>query len=688
MFTYRYRLLPGLVGVIVVALTLLLWQVLLARERRIIENEIRLAAMNIKYEIRARMDARIFPLMTIANNWGNEGQPDQERWEAEASLLVRAFPGYQAISWIDEALRVRWFVPRAANEALLGLSSSELDAPRRQAFETARKQHVVMISRVVPLVQGGEGFLVYVPVLEQEQFRGFIAATFRVQDVFNTILSDITPGYGIAIFEEENKIYQRAPADSLPADKWTQRTEIALGNIVWGLWVWPQPSLLAQERFLIPQVGLGAGLLLAVLLSAMVALVQTSYARAQEVEAVNANLNAEIAERQRVEIARRESEERFRRAFDDAAIGMALVSSDGRWLQVNHALCELVGYRERELLGLPVSAILHRDDLAENLAYIRRMQAGDLSFYQLEQRYVHKSGHTVWIMMAASQVRGAEGQPLYMVVQIQDIAARKQAEELLRRLNSELEERVEERTAALARANADLRQLATVSAHDLQEPLRMVVNYTQLLAKRYRSKLDAAANEFIGYAVEGATRMHDLLNAMRAYLEIEMTEEDRTDTDCEAIFAQVLQELDQEIRESRARITHDPLPIVWADAPRLKLVLQHLLANALKFHNTLPPHVHVSAEDRENEWRFRVCDNGIGIEPPYVERVFEMFERLHTHTAYPGTGMGLTLCKKIIAQHGGRIWVEAAQGQGAVFIFTLGHKRGGKESQDMQHTKA
>lgn len=140
--------------------------------------------------------------------------------------------------------------------------------------------------------------------------------------------------------------------------------------------------------------------------------------------------------------------------------------------------------------------------------------------------------------------------------------------------------------------------------------------------------------------------------------------------------------------EVRARITHDPLPVVWANAPRLQLVLQHLLANALKFHNTLPPHVHVSAGYRENEWRFRIHDNGIGIEPPYVERVFEMFERLHPQAAYLGTGMGLTLCRKIVAQHGGRIWVEAAQDQGAVFIFTLGRKRGGRERQGLQHTEA
>ena len=679
MFVRSHLLLPGLVGALVIALTLMLWQALLAREHRTIKNEIRLTARNVEYEIRARMDARIFPLVTIAKNWEDEGQPDQERWESEALLLIRAFPGYQAISWIDDALQVRWFAPRAGNEALLGLSVSELDEPRLQAFETARKQHVVMISRVVSLVQGGEGFIVYVPIAEQEYFKGFIAATFRVQDVLNTILRDIAPGYSIVIFDGEKKIYQRDQADDPSQGAWAQRTEVALGNISWTMWVWPQPSLLAQAHSLTPQVGLGMGFLLAVLLSAMVAVVQTSWARAKEVEEVNLSLNQEIVRRQQIEIAQRESEERFRRAFDDAAIGMALVSSDDRWLQVNLAFCELVGYTKQELLALTVSAILHRDDLAEHLAFVRRMQAGELTLYQLEQHYMHKEGHVIWIVMTASQVRDVEGQPLYMVMQIQDITTRKRAEELLRTLNSELEERVEERTAALARANADLRQLASVSAHDLQEPLRMVVNYTQFLAKRYRGKLDDAADEFIAYAVEGATRMHHLLNAMRAYLEVEMTEEDFADTDCEEMFVQVLQELDQEIDECGARITHDPLPSVWANAPRLKLVLRHLLANALKFHNALPPRVHVSAEYQENKWLFMVRDNGIGIEPPYVERVFELFERLHTQAAYPGTGMGLALCKKIIEQHGGRIWVEAAQDQGAVFFFTLRRERGGKE---------
>jgi light-regulated signal transduction histidine kinase (bacteriophytochrome) len=182
--------------------------------------------------------------------------------------------------------------------------------------------------------------------------------------------------------------------------------------------------------------------------------------------------------------------------------------------------------------------------------------------------------------------------------------------------------------------------------------------------------------------------MHYLLNAMLDYVEIDMSEEDFADTDCEALLVHTLRELEQEIRESGAQITHDPLPIVWANAPRFKLVFRHLIANALKFRTTIPPQVHVSAEYRENEWRFMVRDNGIGIEPPYGERVFEMFARLHTQAAYPGTGMGLTLCKKVIGQHGGRIWVEPAQDQGSTFIFTVGHKRSGKEQPEMQRKKS
>lgn len=230
---------------------------------------------------------------------------------------------------------------------------------------------------------------------------------------------------------------------------------------------------------------------------------------------------------------------------------------------------------------------------------------------------------------------------------------------------------LEESIGELARSNADLQQFAYVASHDLQEPLRMIASYTQLLAKRYKGKLDADADDFIGYAVEGATRMQRLINDLLAYSRVTTQGKVFERVDCGQILEDVLSNLRLAVEESQAVVTHDALPVVTADGGQLGQLFQNLIGNAVKFHGAEPPKVHVSAELRSNEWRFSVRDNGIGLDLRYAERIFVIFQRLHNREEYPGTGIGLALCKKIVERHGGRIWVESESGRGATFYFTL-----------------
>jgi len=241
----------------------------------------------------------------------------------------------------------------------------------------------------------------------------------------------------------------------------------------------------------------------------------------------------------------------------------------------------------------------------------------------------------------------------------------------VRQLNAELERRVEERTGELRRSNEELQQFAYVASHDLQEPLRMVTSYVQLLAQRYQGQLDSEAQEFIGYAVEGAQRMKALIDDLLAYSRVNIRERLVVPTDSGAVLQQTLQNLHIQIAESGATVTADPLPTVSTDRMQLGLLWQNLLSNALKFRGQEPPRVHVSARRQGNEWVFSVRDNGIGMEPRHTERIFHMFQRLHTRQEYPGTGIGLAICKKIVERHGGRIWVESEPGQGTTFFFTL-----------------
>jgi signal transduction histidine kinase len=287
-----------------------------------------------------------------------------------------------------------------------------------------------------------------------------------------------------------------------------------------------------------------------------------------------------------------------------------------------------------------------------------------------------------------------------------EIIERKRTEEVLRTTLNELESRVAERTVnlkeandqlqaeatdrerveemleqqsrELTRSNAELEQFAYVASHDLQEPLRMVTSYLQLIQRRYRGKLDAEADEFIDFAVDGGTRMKSLIQDLLAYSSV------RTDAgrfalaDCGALLDRVVaDDLQALVDESGATVTRDPLPTVMADEGQIRHLLRNLLSNAIKFCSDEPPRVHVLAKRNRNaEWAFSVRDTGIGIDPAHVKRVFGIFQRLHGRGEYPGTGLGLAICKRIVESHGGRIWVESEPGNGSTFWFTLAAKGG------------
>ena len=231
-------------------------------------------------------------------------------------------------------------------------------------------------------------------------------------------------------------------------------------------------------------------------------------------------------------------------------------------------------------------------------------------------------------------------------------------------------QKIQQKTEELARSNQELEQFAYVASHDLQEPLRKMINYAQLVARRYHGQLEADADRFLAYIVEGALRMQALIHDLLTYSRVgrEMVVEP---TDLAAVLQQVLSDLGVKIQESGAVVTADPLPTVLAHPTHMAQLLQNLLSNAVKFRGKEPPRVHVSVVRRQDEWVVSVRDHGIGIDPQYHERIFVIFQRLHTRQEYPGTGIGLAICKKIVERHGGRIWVDSVSGQGATFSLTI-----------------
>ena len=293
--------------------------------------------------------------------------------------------------------------------------------------------------------------------------------------------------------------------------------------------------------------------------------------------------------------------------------------------------------------------------------------SGRIPNYQLEKRFVRRDGNPVWVLHNVSTVHDASGRLLYGIAQVQDITERKRAEEGLTRVAAELEKRAVE----LERSNADLQQFAYVASHDLSEPLRMVTSYVQLLERRYGEKLDSDAHEFIDFAVDGVNRMQRLIDDLLAYSRVGTSEYRQEPIAVKALVEDTLRGMRATVEESGAIVTIDDLPTVVGDAGQFRQLFQNLIGNGIKFVEDGQPRIRISAERDGQVWRFAVSDNGIGIDPQHADRIFAVFKRLHGRDAYPGSGIGLSICKRIVERHHGRIWVERNEGGGSRFCFTI-----------------
>ncbi len=370
-------------------------------------------------------------------------------------------------------------------------------------------------------------------------------------------------------------------------------------------------------------------------------------------------ISRDISERKSAQLALQQKEVYFRSLIENASEPIVIVDGDGMVRYESPAYGRLLGFKPEERLGKYLLDYIHADDVSLIEENFTQLLHGPGNRVSIEVRLQHKDGSWRSIEATANNLLyhpAVQG----VVINLRDVTEQRTAAR-----------KIDEMMHELVRSNKELEQLAYVASHDLQEPLRMIASYVQLLSRRYQDKLDEDANEFIHYAVDGATRMQSLINDLLMYSRVGTKGKELEPTDCNEVLAQASANLKVLIDETGSRINCGRLPTVQADGPQLVQLFQNLIGNAIKFRRDGTPVIDIEAREESGYYVFAFRDNGIGIAPEFFDRIFHIFQRLHNRTRYPGTGIGLAVCRRIVERHGGKIWVESEIGQGTTFFFTI-----------------
>ena len=353
------------------------------------------------------------------------------------------------------------------------------------------------------------------------------------------------------------------------------------------------------------------------------------------------------------------AEKRFETIFKSSPSGIIISRNKGEIIHVNPTFANMVGERAEQLEGANIFDFTYEEDLKETKKLLQMLNKGKINEYDIEKRYVKKNGEVFWAKTLVSLME-RDGDDVYRVAVVENIDRRKKAEQKLEEKNKELTE-----------INQELEHFAYVASHDLQEPLRTIASFIQILNKRYGETLDEDGKQFMGFVVEGAKRMKLLIRDLLEYSRVNRFNTDYEKVDLNEVFNTVNRVLKEKIDSTDALILAENLPVIQGNKIQLTQVFQNLIDNAIKFRGKKKTEITITVEELPSKWRIAVSDNGIGISPEYHQRIFIIFQRLHTHEEYTGTGIGLALCKKIIELHGGEVWVESKKNKGTTFTFTI-----------------
>lgn len=355
--------------------------------------------------------------------------------------------------------------------------------------------------------------------------------------------------------------------------------------------------------------------------------------------------------------------EEWERTFDAIPDLIAILDEEHRVIRVNQTMADALGVPSESCIGLQCFAAVHGSSCPPDFCPHSKL----LKDGKEHTSEVHEKNLGGCFNVTASPIYDEKGKVIGSVHVARNITRRREMEDQLK-LALKAKENI---LVELKRSNKELEQFAYLASHDLQEPLRMVTSFLKLLENRYKGKLDSDADEFIYYAVDGAERLQKLITDLLSYSRVSSKGKDFELVDIENVLHDSVLNLNVSIEENNAQITHDPLPTIMADPSQFTQIFQNLIGNAIKFRGDDAPKIHVGVENADDKWIFKIIDNGIGIDSKHQDLIFEVFQRLHERDEYPGTGIGLSMCQKIVERHNGEIWVDSKVGEGSTFYFTI-----------------
>ena len=652
----RSALIPFISVMAVCFCLLMAWRMLITHADEQIRRQTLSETLRAQEKIAQHMRFQIFALQQMAKVW--EPQKDTaEKKEPNAQNYLNYFAGFAAMEWVDTPFHPRWIIPWEGREKekAFALDSEEVQALVREAFE---KKQEVTVSRSFDSKNGSKAFLICF-LKGKNPLGGFIViiGSFHYHEFLDGLLKDMMEsGYEVSLLEGDELVY----GESEYPLKWIQDRDIQLpGGALWHIRVWPNSKLLSKLRPSISSLlTLGVGFFLLFILAFYFSYRAKNWAK--ELGSARQALNYEIAQHKKVQEARLQLAA-IVESSNDAIIGKDL---DGTITSWNKAAEKLFGYTAQEMTGKSLGLLIPPDQREQTGRVMKLIQSGE-GLERYETQWMRKDGSFVDVAVSISPIRESGGNLVGASTIARDITDNKKAEAA-----------IVQQAKDLARSNAELEQFAYVASHDLQEPLRVIASYAQLLDKHYPQALDEKGREFIGYLSDGAQRAQQLVHDLLQYSRVGRHGKPFSRTDCSQILYRVLANLKLTMEENDVTVKAGELPMVLGDEVQLTQLFQNLIVNAIKFRKpSQSPRIDISAVRNGHEWTFSVKDNGIGIDPQYFERIFVIFQRLHTREEYPGTGIGLATCKKIVENHGGRIWVECEAGKGSTFCFTLPYLR-------------